>query len=248
MFKRPMPRVARRAKLRRPVLAVVPPASSSVAYGWAEIGQSVARALKIGPEEPAEISSDGDKVIVRRVVAMRGTRSALHPSADDAPIADVAVAKHNEGAVDTTATAPNALHFDPVDLQELRAVPAILVVDDSAVVRKVAQRLMEREGWECVLASDGLDALGQLQHSTPSVMLVDIEMPRMDGLTFAREVRRTPHLTHVPIIVISSYTYDEYRETAQALGIDVYLSKPYDARELVSHVRRFIAAGAVQAV
>jgi AbrB family looped-hinge helix DNA binding protein len=119
-------------------------------------------------------------------------------------------------------------------------LPLVLVVDDSAVVRKVAQRLLERAGLEVVLATDGVDALAQLQRLTPHAMLVDIEMPRMDGLTFTRTVRATPFLAHIPIIIISSHVDAAHRDAARDLGVEVYLGKPYEERELVEHVRRFV--------
>ncbi|CAN5287163.1 hypothetical protein BH10PSE17_BH10PSE17_33530 [soil metagenome] len=119
-------------------------------------------------------------------------------------------------------------------------LPLVLIVDDSAVVRKVAQRLLERAGLQCVLATDGVDALAQLQRLTPHAMLVDIEMPRMDGLTFTRTVRATPFLAHIPIIIISSHVDEGHQRAARELGVEVYLGKPYDERELVEHVRRFV--------
>ncbi|HEU4621870.1 MAG TPA: response regulator [Burkholderiaceae bacterium] len=149
--------------------------------------------------------------------------------------------------------------FGPVDtvpfvgdlvMQEPEALPMVMVVDDSAVVRKVAQRLLERQGWACIQAADGVDALAQLQRLTPHVLLVDIEMPRMDGLSFTSTVRRMPNLRHIPIVIISSFADEDYRERARNLGVNVYLNKPYDERELLTHVRRFVTAaykGAVHA-
>ena len=142
--------------------------------------------------------------------------------------------------------APNAVlgaaayeHFD--DEPDYEALPTVMVVDDSATVRKVAQRLLEREGYQVVLASDGVDALKQLQALTPHLMLVDIEMPRMDGFEFSRAVRASRQLRHVPIIIISSYVDEPHRATARAIGVDEYLGKPYEASELLAHVRALLA-------
>ena len=125
--------------------------------------------------------------------------------------------------------------------------PTIMVVDDSVTVRKVTQRLLAREGYQVVLARDGIDALGQLQDTVPDAMLLDIEMPRMDGFELAAQLRADPRWRSVPVIMISSRTADKHREQAQALGVSAFLGKPYDETELLellrSLTRRSQAAG-----
>jgi chemosensory pili system protein ChpA (sensor histidine kinase/response regulator) len=125
--------------------------------------------------------------------------------------------------------------------------PTVMVVDDSVTVRKVTQRLLAREGYQVVLARDGIDALGQLQDTVPDAMLLDIEMPRMDGFELAAQLRTDPRWQHVPVIMISSRTADKHREQAQSLGVTAFLGKPYDESELLellrSHTRRSQAAG-----
>jgi chemosensory pili system protein ChpA (sensor histidine kinase/response regulator) len=116
-------------------------------------------------------------------------------------------------------------------------VPAtIMVVDDSVTVRKVTQRLLAREGFQVVLAKDGVDALRHLQDSVPDVMLVDIEMPRMDGFDLTRNVRADERLRNVPIIMITSRTADKHRNYAMSLGVDAYLGKPFDEDELLEKI------------
>jgi chemosensory pili system protein ChpA (sensor histidine kinase/response regulator) len=120
------------------------------------------------------------------------------------------------------------------------AAPAtVMVVDDSVTVRKVTQRLLLREGYLVLLAKDGVDALRQLQDVVPDMMLVDVEMPRMDGFDLTRNVRSTPRLQNIPIIMITSRTADKHRNHALSLGVDVYLGKPYAEDELLRHVRGF---------
>jgi chemosensory pili system protein ChpA (sensor histidine kinase/response regulator) len=125
--------------------------------------------------------------------------------------------------------------------------PTVMVVDDSVTVRKVTQRLLAREGYQVVLARDGIDALGQLQDTVPDAMLLDIEMPRMDGFELAAQLRTDPRWRGVPVIMISSRTADKHREQAQALGVSAFLGKPYDESELLellrSLTRRSQAAG-----
>jgi chemosensory pili system protein ChpA (sensor histidine kinase/response regulator) len=120
--------------------------------------------------------------------------------------------------------------------------PVILVVDDSLTVRKITSRLLEREGYQVLTAKDGVDALEQMRDILPSVMLVDIEMPRMDGFELTRNVRGDPRTQDIPIIIISSRTADKHRDQAQQLRVNEFLGKPYQEAELLAHISRFIAA------
>jgi chemosensory pili system protein ChpA (sensor histidine kinase/response regulator) len=133
--------------------------------------------------------------------------------------------------------APVASRAEPV--AGLETLPTVMVVDDSLTVRRVTQRLLTREGYQVVLAKDGVDALQQLQDYTPDVMLVDIEMPRMDGFDLTRNVRGDERYHSIPIIMITSRTADKHREFARELGVDVYLGKPYQEDELLAHLARF---------
>ena len=90
-----------------------------------------------------------------------------------------------------------------------------MIVDDSLTVRKITGRLLEREGYKVLTAKDGVDAMEQLQKSMPDVMLVDIEMPRMDGFDLTRNIRADERLKHVPIIMITSRTADKHRNYAR---------------------------------
>ena len=126
----------------------------------------------------------------------------------------------------------------------LTSLPVAMVVDDSVTVRRVTQRLLQREGYQVVLAKDGVDALEQLQEFRPDVMLVDIEMPRMDGFDLTRNVRGDPRIADVPIVMITSRTADKHRNHALELGVNAYLGKPYRDDELVAVMRELIAAQA----
>ena len=103
----------------------------------------------------------------------------------------------------------------------------IMVVDDSLTVRRVTQRLLEREGYRVLLAKDGVDALEQLQETPPDLMLVDIEMPRMDGFDLTRNVRSGERTRDIPIIMITSRSADKHRNVALELGVNAYFGKPY---------------------
>ena len=130
--------------------------------------------------------------------------------------------------------------------QESRLV--IMVVDDSITVRKVTSRLLERNGYKVLTAKDGVDAMGQLQEVVPDMMLLDIEMPRMDGFELATHMRNDDRLKHMPIIMITSRTGDKHRERAQQIGVNNYLGKPYQENDLLNCIQRIIGASAAEAV
>ncbi|MDH6169476.1 chemosensory pili system protein ChpA (sensor histidine kinase/response regulator) [Variovorax boronicumulans] len=118
-------------------------------------------------------------------------------------------------------------------------VPLVLVVDDSITVRRVTQRLLQREGYRVSLAADGLQALERLQQERPSVVLSDIEMPRMDGFDLARNIRADAALAELPIIMITSRIAEKHRDYARTLGVNHYLGKPYSEEELLRLVRAY---------
>jgi chemosensory pili system protein ChpA (sensor histidine kinase/response regulator) len=124
-------------------------------------------------------------------------------------------------------------------------IPLILVVDDSITVRRVTQRLLQREGYRVALAADGLQALERLAEEKPTVVLSDIEMPRMDGFDLARNIRGDARLKDLPIIMITSRIAEKHREHAKELGVDHYLGKPYSEEELLSLVKHYSAAAAL---
>jgi chemosensory pili system protein ChpA (sensor histidine kinase/response regulator) len=121
-------------------------------------------------------------------------------------------------------------------------IPLILVVDDSITVRRVTQRLLQREGYRVAMAADGLQALERLAEEKPTVVLSDIEMPRMDGFDLARNIRGDARLKDLPIIMITSRIAEKHREHAIELGVDNYLGKPYSEEELLSLVKHYCAA------
>ena len=126
----------------------------------------------------------------------------------------------------------------------VNAVPLVLVVDDSITVRRVTQRLLQREGYRVSLAADGLQALERLQQERPTVVLSDIEMPRMDGFDLVRNIRNDPRLMDLPVIMITSRIAEKHREHARELGVDHYLGKPYSEDELLALVANYAQSAA----
>jgi chemosensory pili system protein ChpA (sensor histidine kinase/response regulator) len=111
-----------------------------------------------------------------------------------------------------------------------------MVVDDSITVRRVTQRLLERNGMRVLTARDGMDAVTLLQDNVPDIILLDIEMPRMDGYEVAAHVRNDPRLKDVPIIMITSRVGEKHRARAIELGVDDYLGKPYQEAQLLDAI------------
>jgi chemosensory pili system protein ChpA (sensor histidine kinase/response regulator) len=121
-------------------------------------------------------------------------------------------------------------------IEEQRAKPLVMVVDDSITMRKVTGRVLERHDYEVFTAKDGVDALEKLHDRVPDMMLLDIEMPRMDGYELATQMKADPRLRDVPIIMITSRTGDKHRQRAFDIGVDRYLGKPYQEAELLAQI------------
>ncbi len=118
--------------------------------------------------------------------------------------------------------------------------PLALVVDDSITMRRVTQRLLERNGLRVVTAKDGVDALEVLQEKMPDIIVLDIEMPRMDGYEFAGHVRNTPATENLPIIMVTSRVGEKHRARAIEIGVNDYLGKPYQEHEMLDAIRNLL--------
>jgi chemosensory pili system protein ChpA (sensor histidine kinase/response regulator) len=160
----------------------------------------------------ATILADGRVVLILDVpalVAARARHALMADAGGRAPLAQAA----------------------SVDVREL-----VMVVDDSVTMRRVAERLLSRNGYRVITARDGLDAMAMLQTETPSTLLLDIEMPRADGFEVAAFVRNTPRLAQTPIIMITSRSGEKHRERARSLRVDRYLIKPYQEEQLLGEI------------
>ncbi len=165
----------------------------------------------------ATVLGTGEIVLIINPVILAGREPAAQPRTTTSAAATVAT---------PAAAAP--------------AVPTVMIVDDSLTVRKITGRLLAREGYTVLTAKDGVDAMEQLHDAAPDVMLVDIEMPRMDGFDLTRNVRADSRLKHIPIIMITSRTADKHRAYARQIGVNVYLGKPYQEEELLAHLASFV--------
>jgi chemosensory pili system protein ChpA (sensor histidine kinase/response regulator) len=143
--------------------------------------------------------------------------------------------------LDVAAEAPMVVKTSKAAAADAAAgPPLVMIVDDSLTVRKIAGRLLTREGFDVVTAKDGLDALQLLGERVPDAILLDIEMPRMDGFEFAKTVKADTRLAHIPIIIITSRTAEKHRNRAKELGVDAYLGKPYQEDELLRNLRELL--------
>jgi chemosensory pili system protein ChpA (sensor histidine kinase/response regulator) len=132
------------------------------------------------------------------------------------------------------------VYTPPQALQEQRRHPLIMVVDDSITMRKVTTRVLERAELDVITAKDGLDAVEKLQEKVPDLMLLDIEMPRMDGYELATYMRNDARLKEVPIIMVTSRTGEKHRQRALEIGVERYLGKPYQEADLLRHVQEIL--------
>ncbi len=180
------------------------------------IGPQLARVIGV---DGATVLGNGQVVLILNPVAL----SSRTPVAQFAVPVPTATPAHVEGEA-TAAT-----------------LPTVMVVDDSLTVRKITGRLLAREGYQVVLAKDGVEALECLLDVIPDVMIVDIEMPRMDGFDLTRNIRADNRLKNIPIIMITSRTADKHRSYAIELGVNNYLGKPYQEDELLNLVAGYVA-------
>jgi chemosensory pili system protein ChpA (sensor histidine kinase/response regulator) len=151
---------------------------------------------------------------------------------------------HRAQALSVEALAPQP-EPAPLVVESRSGAPLVMVVDDSLTVRKITSRMLSREGYEVATAKDGVDALQQLQDIKPDCILLDVEMPRMDGFEFARNVRADAGTKAIPIVMISSRTADKHRKHALDLGVNEYMGKPYQEDQLLALIKRYTAETAL---
>jgi len=132
-----------------------------------------------------------------------------------------------------------------VPVAAARRIPMVMVVDDSITMRKVTGRVLERNNMEVLTAKDGVDAVEKMAERVPDLVLLDIEMPRMDGYEVAQNMKSDPRLKDVPIIMITSRTGDKHRQRAMDIGVDRYLGKPYQEPELMRNVFEMLGVEAI---
>ena len=136
--------------------------------------------------------------------------------------------RHNAGRIEASFTGT-------IDIDK-NSSPLVMVVDDSITMRKVTSRILERNNFRVLTARDGVEAIEQMATNVPDLVLLDIEMPRMDGYEVVQNMKADLRLNSIPIVMITSRTGDKHRKRAFDLGVERYLGKPYQELELVRQV------------
>lgn len=132
------------------------------------------------------------------------------------------------------------VEFMQAKTKELMGKPLIMIVDDSVSVRAVTEKLLVKNNYSVISSKDGVDALQQLEHEIPQIILLDLDMPRMDGFEFAATIQQDERFKNIPIIVISSRTTEMYRKRAASLNLNAFIKKPYQESELVTTIQTLL--------
>ena len=146
------------------------------------------------------------------------------------------------GLVRASAASAVRIVYQPDEITSARTRSTVMVVDDSITMRRVASKLLERHNFDVVTAKDGVDALAQLEDVRPDVMLLDIEMPRMDGFELATHMQNEETYSRIPIIMITSRTGEKHRDRAFEIGVTNYMGKPYQEEELIENIQSALSA------
>ena len=116
----------------------------------------------------------------------------------------------------------------------------ILIVDDFDDTRLLLKTWLQKKGFRVVEAEDGNRAIAAAEHNRPDLIIMDVEMPELDGLEATRRIRRLENFAEVPIVAVSAYGADQYREHALAAGCNEYVSTPFEPEELERLIRSLI--------
>lgn len=188
---------------------------------------------------PVAIMQDGDRLLGLQLDAVLGQRDVIvkHPGAQLAQVPGIAGATVlGDGSIVLILDPFRLPLAPPVAPEPVQERPLVLVVDDSLTVRRASQRLLERHGYAVTLARDGVEALERLAECRPMALLLDIEMPRMNGFELLASLRGDAALSALPVLMITSRIADRHRERAQQLGVLAYLGKPFDEETLLAHL------------
>jgi CheY-like chemotaxis protein len=219
----------------RPVPAPPPPAAARAPLGWAS------RPMDLGPAEPPAPRP------VPKPAALSAQVPAQVPVPVPAPVLAPALAPAPAAAQPVRPLAPvqPLVPTPPQPPQRLATprVPVVLVADDSKVVRVKTGRLLEKQGWQVLLADDGAAALALLEQHTPDLLITDVEMPGVDGFALTRQVRGHARCARLPVIMITS-SDERHRADAQAAGVDLLLGKPYAEETLLAQAQRLLRVNA----
>jgi twitching motility two-component system response regulator PilG len=121
----------------------------------------------------------------------------------------------------------------------------VMVIDDSKTIRRTAESLLKKVGCEVITAIDGFDALAKIADTHPSIIFVDIMMPRLDGYQTCALIKNNSALKQTPVIMLSSKDGLFDRAKGRIVGSDQYLTKPFSKDELLSAIREHVDVSAI---
>jgi two-component system, cell cycle response regulator DivK len=116
----------------------------------------------------------------------------------------------------------------------------ILVVEDTEDNRQILRDLLGMAGYDMIEANDGAEGVSQATEHKPDLILMDIQMPVMDGYEATRRIKANPELKSIPIVAVTSYALSGDEEKARAAGCDAYIAKPYSPRQMLAKVRQIL--------
>ena len=116
----------------------------------------------------------------------------------------------------------------------------ILIVDDFEDTRLLLRTWLQKKGYRVVEAENGVQGVAKADSGRPDLIIMDVEMPELDGLAATRKIRALPNSEDVPIIVVSAYGADQFRDEALAAGCDEYVSTPFEPEVLEKLIKSFI--------
>ncbi|MCK5662190.1 MAG: response regulator, partial [Thiotrichaceae bacterium] len=125
-------------------------------------------------------------------------------------------------------------------VDDINGLPVALVVDDSLSARRSVTQLLKDSGFETETAIDGLDAIKHIEKTIPDILIVDLEMPRMNGIELTAHIRSRTDLKNTPVIMITSRATEKHRKQAQAAGVSLFMTKPFSEDELINNIRAAI--------
>jgi chemosensory pili system protein ChpA (sensor histidine kinase/response regulator) len=188
----------------------------------------------------ATIMGDGSVVMILDLAPLLRRALSLREQGAVERALEAALAEAVPGLAASDEAVEELVPIEAPPMPEPRRRPLVAVVDDSITMRRVTSRVLERNDIEVITAKDGLDAVERFQERIPDLILLDIEMPRMDGYELATYVRNDVRLRHIPIIMITSRTGEKHRQRAQEIGVNRYLGKPYQEPELLKNVAELL--------
>uniref|UniRef100_UPI0028C4FD6D response regulator n=1 Tax=Accumulibacter sp. TaxID=2053492 RepID=UPI0028C4FD6D len=200
--------------------------------------QAVEEALRLEEEERAAVEEAIVRERERQAAEAAARLEAARKAAEEAARLEVQRKAEEEAQRRSLAESQPPVAVATAKTPEQTVV---MIADDSRVVRVKTGRLLSAHQYQVLTAEDGLDAAQQIGNSLPDVLVTDVDMPGLNGLELARQLRGDPRSAHLPIIMVTSDS-DQLRSEADAAGVDVLLGKPYPEDELIAHIQRLVAA------